>query len=136
VPATKIVETALPPPGPSAAQDVDRPPLPEPPPTPPAEDAPRVYGVTNGPARIVLRATADSWIQVKEDQNVLQTRILKPGEVYRVPDRPGITMRTGNAGGLAITVDGKPIPALGPEGRTRTVQLDPDRLAHLATVTE
>jgi cytoskeleton protein RodZ len=106
--------------------------LPPPPPPPPpdaatAPEGPRVYGVTNGPARIVIRATADSWIQVR-DRDGSQARVLKPGEIYRVPDRPGLTMRTGNAGGIEILVDGKPAPALGQTGQTRNVVLDPDRL--------
>jgi cytoskeleton protein RodZ len=55
-------------------------------------------------------------------------RVLKSGDTLRVPDRPGLTMRTGNAGGLDITVDGKPVPTVGPPGKTRTVALDPERL--------
>jgi len=92
-----------------------------------APGAPRVYGVTHGPVRIVIRATADSWIQIR-DRDGSQARILKPGEIYRVPDRPGLTMRTGNAGGIDIFVDGKPAPPLGQSGQTRNAVLDPERL--------
>jgi cytoskeleton protein RodZ len=114
--------------------------LPPPPPPPPPEagtapEGPRVYGVTNGPARIVIRATADSWIQIR-DRDGSQARILKPGEIYRVPDRPGLTMRTGNAGGIEILVDGKPSPALGQTGQTRNVVLDPDRLLAGTAITQ
>jgi cytoskeleton protein RodZ len=55
-------------------------------------------------------------------------RVLKPGETYRVPDRPGLVLRTGNAGGLDITVDGRPVASVGPVGKTRNVALDPERL--------
>jgi cytoskeleton protein RodZ len=92
-----------------------------------AADAPRVYGVSNGPSRITIRATADSWIQIREGGSA-QARVLKPGESYRVPDRPGITMRTGNAGGIEILVDGKQAPPLGPMGKPRNAVLDPARL--------
>ncbi|MGH7046502.1 MAG: RodZ domain-containing protein [Stellaceae bacterium] len=76
--------------------------------------------------RIVVQATADSWIEVR-DQNhaILFTGVLKPGERYLVPDHPGISMRTGNAGGLEMTVDGKLQPPLGPSGAIRNVALDP-----------
>jgi hypothetical protein len=37
-------------------------------------------------------------------------------------------MRAGNAGGLDVTVDGKPVPTLGPSGAVRTVALDPASL--------
>jgi cytoskeleton protein RodZ len=89
----------------------------------------RAYGVADGPTRIVIRATADSWIQVRgADQLVLFARILKTGESYRAPDQPGVSMRTGNAGGLEITVDGKPVPSIGPNGAVRNVPLEPQAL--------
>ena len=38
-------------------------------------------------------------------------------------------MRTGNAGGLAIIVDGNPVPPIGPMGGVRrNVALDPQAL--------
>jgi cytoskeleton protein RodZ len=102
--------------------------VPAAPAVPPAP-VPRVYGITNGPVRIVVKAAADSWVQVRDaNQSVLQMRVLKSGDTLRVPDRAGLTLRTGNAGGLEITVDGKPVPTVGPFGKTRTVALDPERL--------
>ena len=88
------------------------------------------YGAGDGQARVLLRATGDSWIAVRgADQAVLFTRLLKAGETYRVPDEPGLSMRTGNAGGLEITVDGKPAPSIGPNGAIRrNVALDPQAL--------
>jgi cytoskeleton protein RodZ len=93
-----------------------------------APEGPRVYGVTNGPARIVIKAATESWIQVRDRDNVVSVRTLKPGESYRVPDRSGLTLRTGNAGGLELSVDGKTVPPVGPPGKSRNVALDPDRL--------
>jgi cytoskeleton protein RodZ len=77
--------------------------------------------------RIVIRAIADSWVRIRDaGQSVLLGRELKAGESYDVPDRPGLSMRTGNAGGLSITVDGNPVP---PIGRTvRNVALEPQAL--------
>jgi cytoskeleton protein RodZ len=98
---------------------------------PPSADgqSPRVYGVDDGPSRVVLRATADSWIQIRgDDHAVLFTGLLKPGDTYRVPDRPGLQLRAGNVGGLDVIVDGKPAPSLGPLGAVRNVTLDPQSL--------
>src|SRR5581483_6267156 len=59
--------------------------------------------------RVVIKALADCWIQVRApDQTVVFSRVLKSGETYKVPARPGLFLRTGNAGALEITVDGKP----------------------------
>ena len=53
---------------------------------------------------------------------------LKAGETYQVP-RSGLILRTGNAGALAILVDGKPAPAIGPVGTLRrNVTLEPEAL--------
>jgi cytoskeleton protein RodZ len=80
----------------------------------------------NPPGEVVIRATADSWIQIRDArQSVLLTRVLKAGESCRAPARPGLSMRTGNAGGLEITVDGVPAPPIGRKGMVRrNVALD------------
>ncbi|MGA8550342.1 MAG: helix-turn-helix domain-containing protein [Stellaceae bacterium] len=96
--------------------------------------APSAYGTVGVPPRIVLRATADSWIQVRDaDHRVLFSGVLKAGQSYPVPDQPGLSMRAGNAGGLDVTVDGKPAAPLGPIGTVRNIALDPQSLA--ATIT-
>lgn len=81
--------------------------------------------------RVVVRATGESWVQVRSAEGTtLFTRVLRSGDVYRVPDRPGLTLATGNAGALEIVVDGKPAPSLGTFGEVvRNIALDPDRLA-------
>jgi cytoskeleton protein RodZ len=80
----------------------------------------------NSPGEVVIRANADSWIQIRDArQSVLLTRVLKAGESCRAPDRPGLSMRTGNAGGLEITVNGVPAPPIGGRGMVRrNVALD------------
>ena len=93
-------------------------------------EVPRVYGEENFDARIVLRAREDSWVQVRDRSNaVILTRILRRGDRYKVPNEPGLTLLTGNAGGLTLTVDGVAIPPLGAPGEVlRDVALESDRL--------
>jgi cytoskeleton protein RodZ len=101
-----------------------------PPQTPPAPAPPAGDGSAAAAGRIEIRATADCWVQVRApDQSIVFSRVLKAGETYRVPARSGLVMRTGNAGALAIVVDGKTAPALGPLGTLRrNVVLDPAAL--------
>ncbi len=91
---------------------------------------PRVYGAENAVARIVLRALLDSWVQIRDaEDSLLLTRVLQPGDTYRVPELSGLTLLTGNAGGLQIEVDGAVVPPLGPVGAVRrNIALDPERL--------
>jgi cytoskeletal protein RodZ len=81
--------------------------------------------------RIAIRALSDCWIQVRgPDQAIVFSRVLKSGEVYKVPSRAGLSLRTGNAGALEIAVDGKTAPAIGGVGTLRRdVVLDPSELA-------
>jgi cytoskeleton protein RodZ len=95
--------------------------------TPPVEK-PRIYGVANGRTRIVLRAASDSWIQVRDANNVaIFSRQMHAGDSYRVPDQPGLTMHTGVPMAITATVDGRAVPAF--RGGVRaSVVLEPDRL--------
>jgi cytoskeleton protein RodZ len=125
---------AIPPPeSPPISQAAAQPPIAATVPAEPApsmqSDEPPAYGAVDGPARVVIRAAVDSWVQIRDtDQSTLFARVLKAGESYRVPDHPGMSLRTGNAGGLEITVDGQPAPSIGPNGAVRNVPLEPQSL--------
>jgi len=95
----------------------------------PAE--PHVYGETNTASRITLTARQESWVQVRDrDSNVVWTRMMRAGDSYKVPNQPGLTLLTGNAGALEVWVDGRSAPSLGPEGAVRrNIALDPDKIA-------
>ena len=88
---------------------------------------PRVFGLENAGARIIIRAITDSWVEIRDASGaLLLTRVLRVGDAYRVPDRSGLSLVTGNAGGLEFIVDDEPVPALGPIGSVRrNVSLDP-----------
>jgi cytoskeleton protein RodZ len=90
-----------------------------------------VYGDVNTDARVILRATADCWIEIKDgDGSEVFTRLLREGEIYKVPNRGDLMLRMGNAGGLEVIVDGAAMPPLGGDGEVmRNVSLDPATLA-------
>ncbi len=77
----------------------------------------RVYGEENAGARIELVATADAWVQVTENGSLVLTRLMHAGDRFLVPNRSGLTLMTGNAGGLSIVVDGQKAPSLGAQGQ-------------------
>src|SRR3546814_4986655 len=87
-----------------------------------APEAPAVFGAQDTPdARVRLEATAPAWIQVRGANNEqVFTRLLHAGERYIVPPgQAGLTLLTGNAGGLKIIVDGRTLPPLGDRKSTR-----------------
>jgi len=97
----------------------------------PAAAPPATSAVPTAASKITIRALVDCWIQIRaSDQSIVFSRILKSGEVYVVPSRQGLSMRTGNAGALEIAIDGKPVPPIGGIGMLRRdVALDPTELA-------
>ncbi len=97
----------------------------------PASDDGRVFGMENENSRITLRATMDSWIQIRDsiDNRLVMTRLMRTGDRYRVPAQEALVLVTGNAGALEIIVDGAPVPSLGPVGAVRrNVLLDAEKL--------
>ena len=82
-------------------------------------------------AKVVIRANRDSWIEIRDkDDAVVLQRVLRQGETFNVPDQKGLVMTTGNAGGIVIELEGKPMQALGSLGVVkRGIKLDPTALS-------
>lgn len=89
-----------------------------------------VINIKRGKSRVMLQANQASWIQITDArQNVVYRKVLRPGEQYYVPDQPGLSLVTANAGGLDIIVDGKPVQSVGKPGEiVRGIVLDPAQL--------
>lgn len=108
-------------------------PTPVPAPAAPAVTVPdgKVIGQEHSDSRVQLKAVSDDcWVQVRElDGQLLLSRLLRRGDSYMVPNRPGLTLMVGNAGALEVTVDGKKAAPLGNSGQVRRdIKLDPDKL--------
>ena len=111
-----------------AAPAVPAAPAPPPIAPPAAEQAPEPAPATN---TIVLRATQECWVQVREARTgrVLFSRLLRPGETYEVPHEPGLLLTIGRAEALTIEVDGVPSRALADQiGVRRDILLDAAQL--------
>lgn len=80
--------------------------------------------------RVVLRAKADVWMQVRERQGPsVLNRLLRAGETWPVPAGQALLLTTGNAGGTEVLVDGEAVAPLGGSGAVRRdVSLDPEAL--------
>jgi cytoskeleton protein RodZ len=115
--------------GPMQLVTVDPPPVPSVSPSSAAAAPlpPPVSASTDQP-RIVLRANADAWVQVRDRSGpVLLNRILHAGDTWDVPAKANLLLTTGNAGGTDLVVDGVSSPSLGGNGAVRRdLPLDPD----------
>ncbi|MDP9196085.1 MAG: DUF4115 domain-containing protein [Pseudomonadota bacterium] len=81
-------------------------------------------------SRVMIRAQVDSWIEIRDTAGrQLFSGIMKVGEIRPVPEMPRAVLTTGNAGGIALSVDGHDLPSLGPRGKVvRNIPLDADTL--------
>lgn len=76
-------------------------------------------------SRVTLTALQPTYIRIRDPRlpaanSVLIERVLNPGESFQAPDRAGLIMQTGNAGGLQVEVDGRNIGVLGKSGEVIT----------------
>lgn len=86
----------------------------------------QVYGDASKPARVVLRAREATRILIQgADGRVYQNRLLKPGDSYRLPNIPGLTLTTPNAGAIEVNLDGSAMGVAGhSQETTEALSLD------------
>jgi cytoskeleton protein RodZ len=132
-PAPVVIAAAAPAPQPPPAQEPEpaAPPVPAISPSsaaaaavapPAAVDSPAAQQAAASPdqPRIMLQATADAWLQVRDrNGGVLLNKILHSGETWPVPPRPNLLLTTGNAGGTELVVDGVATAVPGGSGAVR-----------------
>lgn len=107
--------------------------------TPPAATAPtsaplpvgQVYGQQNVNPHVVLRARQPTHVLVQNAAGkVFINRSLQPGDTYRVPNIPGLTLTAEHGNAVEIDLDGQ---AMGPASKTgdpsAALSLDPQAIA-------
>jgi cytoskeleton protein RodZ len=87
---------------------------------PSAPVAASVAPAANPAGQVALTATSPVWVRIYDaNDKVLFEKEMAQGERFDVPaGANGPQIRTGRADLIAVTVDGKPVPALGPAERT------------------
>ena len=76
----------------------------------------------NNPVRIEITATEPVWVLARTDGKFAFTGTMDPNTKRSVDASKDIVLRLGNAGGVTITLNGQPIPPVGPKGQPRTIQ--------------
>ncbi len=104
----------------------------------PATSSRRVFGAENSGSRIEVTATGDAWVEFRDAAGQLVfTRVLREGDVFHVPNQPGLRLQTGNAGALSFKVDGAVLPPIGPAGSVRrNVLIEPGALQSAGSETQ
>jgi cytoskeleton protein RodZ len=79
----------------------------------------------NAPVRVQLVASEPVWVLAKSDGKYSFSGTLEPNETRSVDANSNVVLRLGNAGGVMVMLNGKPLPELGPKGQVREIQLTP-----------
>ncbi len=100
----------------------------------PAPQHPPQTGIAYGsetPTRVTITAAQDSWVQVRAgDGQIIFSRVMRPGDYYRVPGDAGLTLTTGNLSGLNFDIDNQNVTPQGAPGTVlRNVPLAPESLS-------
>ena len=112
--------TAPPTPAPSPSTQATA----EPTPTPPAAtpDVPNLASNPNATVRVGITADEAVWVRADINGKYQFSGTLQPHESRSIDADGQVILRLGNAGGATITLNGKPVGAVGPKGQIRTVQ--------------
>ncbi len=70
---------------------------------------------------VVIKAKEDAWISIIADGHTVAEGVLRADRQKMVKAAKQIQVKTGNAGGIEISYNGKPVGAIGNESETRTL---------------
>ncbi len=104
---------------PPALPAVEPPSAPPQPVRPVAKVKPSDAGTT---VRIEVTADEPVWLLARTDGKFAFSGTLDTNQTRTVEASENIVLRLGNSGGVAITLNGKPVGPVGPKGQVRTVQ--------------
>ena len=88
------------------------------------EDAPaavgsegRIFGAAEEEARVVLKAARSIWLLIEDGKgNRIATQLLNKGDIYRVPNTPGLVATVQDGGAITYMIDGVEKGVLGEPG--------------------
>jgi cytoskeleton protein RodZ len=86
----------------------------------PATSAPQASAISEKPVpsaqRLVVKAVEETWIRVQTDEGKVAEELLPPGASREWAAERRFLLTIGNAGGVELTLNGKPLPPLGAKG--------------------
>ena len=94
---------------------------------PPAQTAspaqPQAEPGPPGPVHVEVIADEAVWVQARVDGKFVFAAVMDPNTKRVLDGANEVVLRLGNAGGVTILLNGKPIGSAGPKGQVRTLQL-------------
>lgn len=70
---------------------------------------------------VQVKAKEDSWVSIVADGKSVMQRVLSADKQKKIKAGKSVILRTGNAGGIEVSFNGRPLGALGNENEPRTL---------------
>jgi len=70
---------------------------------------------------VQIKAKEDSWVSIVADGKSVMQRVLAADKQKKIKAGKSLILRTGNAGGIEVSFNGRPLGALGNENEPRTL---------------
>jgi cytoskeleton protein RodZ len=70
---------------------------------------------------VSIKAKEDSWVSIVADGKSVMQRVLNADKHKKIKAGKSLILRTGNAGGIEVSFNGRPLGALGNENEPRTL---------------
>lgn len=89
---------------------------------------PTPYGSTSSPGAFLvqIRAREDSWVAISADGQQIMQATLAASVEKSIGARDQVVIKTGNAGALDISFNGRKLPAQGAPNEVKTLTFDPN----------
>ncbi len=92
----------------------------------PATASTSVATPATSPISVTLHVVERSWVQITSDGKVLLAGELAPESQKSFTASKEMVVKLGNASGVEISYNGKPLSPFGPEDKTKTLTFTPD----------
>jgi cytoskeletal protein RodZ len=89
---------------------------------------PAVGAPAGSRVQLDLRATEETWLSVSSDGVPVFTGLLAANQTKTIESEGDTRLLVGNAAGLEVRVNGKPLGPLGVQGQVRVLDFRPDKL--------
>jgi cytoskeleton protein RodZ len=116
LPPRPLVTTQPQKPQPPVTQPSAAPPASPPSAAPPIQAPPAATGAIASPYRLVARTTETTWMRVRTEDGRTSEETIPANEVREWVSNGPFVLTIGNAGGVSLELNGRPVPRLGGSG--------------------
>jgi cytoskeleton protein RodZ len=95
------------------------------PPPPPAEPATSQVALTSDALLLEIVAKEPTWLSISPDGRHVFSGVLEPNQTKTIEAKEFARLKIGNAGGLEVRLNGKPVGDIGPRGQVRILLIGP-----------